>query len=108
MRISRTFIKDHRFAIGWGAIDHPVWLTLCNKTLNKFWELEDAKRIEVVLSSRYSKEALGVGIGDHNEGDYRTYIDGVSVGITSAQEEFLCDFFPQRSFYMSVWILEDE
>ena len=66
----------------------------------------DAKMIEVVLSDKYTKESLGVGIGDHNEGDYYAYIDGAEVVQTSAQEEFLSDFFPQRSFYMSVYILE--
>lgn len=74
------------------AVSHKSYLTMCHHRLNKFWKIDGANEIELVLVDKPVDEALKVEMRDGNF----LILDGVEIASTFEQDDLFNAFIDKH------------
>lgn len=108
MRESRTFeCHNNTDGLYWKLESkEKEWLTLCYSTVEKYWNIEYAQRIEVVLTDRKVTESHELTFHHYRGGGNFVQISNQWVAITYPQEYIIEKFlFKHKRCFMYINIL---
>jgi len=93
IRIFEKYFSHNDSTLNWRLVtnDETEWLTLCGQYLNKLWDLEDATKIEVVLTDEKVSDSHKVTI--HSAVDGIDSYDNMEIRVRGS---WVCTLLEQK------------